>query len=55
MTGRGRVVMRAKAEVEPMGKGDREQIVVTEIPYQVNKAELLKKIADLARDKRICR
>lgn len=53
-TGRGRVVMRAKADVEPMlGKGDREQIVVTEIPYQVNKAELLKKIAELVREKKI--
>ncbi|HJK96707.1 MAG TPA: DNA gyrase subunit A [Polyangiaceae bacterium LLY-WYZ-14_1] len=53
-TGRGRVVMRARAEVEKMpGKGDREMIVVTELPYQVNKAELLKKIADLVREKRI--
>ena len=53
-TGRGRIVMRARASIEPMpGKGDREMIVVTEIPYQVNKAELLKKIADLVREKRI--
>src|SRR6185295_2346587 len=53
-TGRGRVVMRARATVEPMpGKGDREMIVVTEIPYQVNKAELLRKIAELVREKRI--
>ncbi|MCA9533352.1 MAG: DNA gyrase subunit A [Myxococcales bacterium] len=53
-TGRGRVVMRARATIEPMpGKGDREMIVVTEIPYQVNKAELLKKIAQLVREKRI--
>jgi DNA gyrase subunit A len=52
--GRGRVVMRARAEIESMpGKTDREQIVIREIPYQVNKAELLKKIADLVRDKRI--
>ena len=53
-TGRGRIVMRARATVEPMpGKGDREHIVVTEIPYQVNKAELLKKIAELVREKKI--
>jgi DNA gyrase subunit A len=53
-TGRGRVVMRARAEVEPMkGKGDREMIVVTELPYQVNKANLLKKIAELVREKKI--
>ncbi len=53
-TGRGRVVMRARAEVEPMpGKNDREQIVVTEIPYQVNKSDLLKKIAELVREKKI--
>ena len=53
-TGRGRVVMRARATIELMPKKtDREMIVVTEIPYQVNKAELLKKIADLVRDKRL--
>ncbi len=53
-TGRGRVVMRARATIEPIaGKNDREQIVVTEIPYQVNKAEMLKRIADMVRDKRI--
>ncbi len=53
-TGRGRIVMRARAQVEPIpGKTEREMIVVTEIPYQVNKAELLKKIADLVREKRI--
>jgi DNA gyrase subunit A len=53
-TGRGRVVMRARASFEPLpGKTDREMIVITEIPYQVNKAELLKKIADLVRDKRL--
>lgn len=53
-TGRGRVVMRARAIIEemPSGKG-REHIIVTELPYQVNKADLLKKIADLVRDKRI--
>jgi DNA gyrase subunit A len=53
-TGRGRIVMRARATIEELpGKGDREMIVITEIPYQVNKAELLKKIADLVRDKRL--
>jgi DNA gyrase subunit A len=53
LTGRGGVQMRAKAEIEPMKKGDRSQIVVTEIPYQVNKARLLERIADLVRDKTI--
>ena len=53
-TGRGRVVMRARASIEEMpGKGDREQIVITEIPYQVNKADLLKKIAGLVREKKL--
>ncbi|MCZ6807602.1 MAG: DNA gyrase subunit A [Deltaproteobacteria bacterium] len=53
-TGRGRIVMRARASIEQLpGKPDREMIVITEIPYQVNKAELLKKIADLVRDKRL--
>src|SRR3982750_2895017 len=51
-TGRGTVIMRAKAEIETR-KGDRESIVVTEIPYQVNKARLIEKIAELHRDKRI--
>lgn len=52
-TGRGLVIMRSKADIEPMNKSDREQIVVTEIPYQVNKARLIEKIAELVRDKRI--
>jgi DNA gyrase subunit A len=52
-TGRGSIVMRGKAEVEKTHKGDREQIVVTEIPYQVNKAKLHAKIAELMKDKRI--
>ncbi len=51
-TGRGTVVMRACAEIE-LGKRDRESIVVTEIPYQVNKARLIEKIADLAREERV--
>ena len=53
-SGRGRVVMRARATIEDMpGKSNREQIIVTELPYQVNKAELLKKIAELVREKRL--
>jgi len=52
-TGRGSIVMRARAEVEFNKKRDRESIVVTEIPYQVNKARLIEKIAELVRDKRI--
>ncbi|GAB5544763.1 MAG: DNA gyrase subunit A [Sandaracinaceae bacterium] len=53
-TGRGRVVMRARASIEEMpGKTEREQIVITEIPYQVNKADLLKKIAQLVREKKL--
>ncbi|MBT8179903.1 MAG: DNA gyrase subunit A [Eudoraea sp.] len=50
-TGRGRVVMRAKASFEEVG--GREAIVVTEIPYQVNKADMIKKTADLVNDKKI--
>ncbi len=51
-TGRGRVIMRAKTEIEDMGRG-RSRIVVTEIPYQVNKATLVEKIADLVKEKRL--
>ena len=51
-TGQGRVVMQAKAEVEEMRAG-RYQIVITELPFQVNKASLVEKIAHLARDKKI--
>lgn len=51
LTGRGRVVIRAKAEIEE--SNGREQIIVTEIPYQVNKSELIKKTADLVNDKKI--
>ncbi|OFV88628.1 MAG: DNA gyrase subunit A [Acidobacteria bacterium RBG_16_70_10] len=50
--GRGTIIMRARAEIEPR-KGDREAIVISEIPYQVNKARLIEKIAELARDERI--
>ena len=49
-TGRGRVVIRAKAFVEEAARGNRYQIVVTELPYQVNKAALLERIADLVKD-----
>jgi DNA gyrase subunit A len=52
-TGRGRVYIRARTQIEPLGKQGREAIVVTELPYQVNKARLIEKIADLVRDKRI--
>ena len=53
-TGRGSIVIRAKSHVEKVGgRGDREQIVVTELPYQVNKARLHTKIAELVRDKRV--
>jgi DNA gyrase subunit A len=51
VTGRGAIQLRAKAEIETTKKGDRSQIVVTEIPYQVNKAKLLERIAELVRDK----
>ena len=51
-TGRGSVTMRARAEIETW-KNDRERIIVTELPYQVNKARLIEKIADLVRDKKI--
>ena len=52
LTGRGRVVMRAKTEIETLPNG-RECIVVTEIPYMVNKAEMIKKIADMVNDKKL--
>src|SRR5438128_996199 len=51
-TGRGTVVMRARAEIETR-KGDKESIVVTEIPYQVNKARLVERMAELVREKRL--
>ena len=52
LTGRGRVVMRARTEVEHTASG-RECIVITEIPYMVNKAEMIKKIADMINEKKI--
>jgi DNA gyrase subunit A len=51
-TGRGKFTVRAKASIEPM-KNDRSQIIVTELPYQVNKARLIESIADLVRDKKL--
>ena len=52
-TGRGRIVIRAKAEIEVDSATGRESIVVSEIPYAVNKSELIKKIADLVEEKRL--
>ncbi|MEK1890170.1 MAG: DNA gyrase subunit A, partial [Phyllobacterium sp.] len=51
-TGRGSILMRGKVAIESM-RGDREAIVITEIPYQVNKAAMIEKMADLVREKRI--
>lgn len=51
-TGRGSVVMRGRTSIEEM-RGDRQAIVITEVPYQVNKATMIEKIAELVRDKRI--
>jgi len=51
-TGRGSILLRARSEIETR-KGDRQSIVVTEIPYQVNKAKLIERIAELVRDKTI--
>jgi DNA gyrase subunit A len=53
LTGRGTVIMRAKAEIEVSKKGDRSSIVIDEIPYQVNKARLIERIAELVREKTI--
>jgi DNA gyrase subunit A len=52
-TGRGSVQIRARAFVEKAKKGDRESIVITEIPYQVNKSRLIERIAELVRDKEV--
>jgi len=51
-TGRGRIVVRAKTDIEPMGN-NRQRIIVTEIPYMVNKAALITKIAELVHDKKL--
>jgi len=52
-TGRGRIYVRARIEIETNEKNGKETIIVTELPYQVNKARLIEKIAELVRDKRI--
>jgi len=52
-TGRGRLSIRARANFEDIGKGDRQAIIVTELPFQVNKARLLERIADLVRAKNL--
>jgi DNA gyrase subunit A len=52
-TGRGRLSVRCRAHFEDIGRGDRQAIIVTELPYQVNKARLLERIADLVRAKDI--
>lgn len=52
-TGRGRVVMRGVAEIEIAENGGRDRIIVTSIPYQVNKADMIKKTADLVNDKKL--
>jgi DNA gyrase subunit A len=52
-TGRGAITLRARAKVEENKKGDKQAIVVTEIPYQVNKARLLEKIAELVRERTV--
>jgi DNA gyrase subunit A len=52
-TGRGRVVMRARTHFEDIGKGDRQAIIVDELPYQVNKKALLEKLAEMVTEKRL--
>ena len=52
-TGRGRLSVRARVSIEEVGKGDRQAIIVTELPYQVNKARLIERIAQLVREKQI--
>ncbi|MFZ2301781.1 MAG: DNA gyrase subunit A, partial [Gallionella sp.] len=52
-TGRGRVVMRARCHFEDIGKGERQAIIIDELPYQVNKANLLMKIGEMVREKKL--
>src|SRR5512142_1562767 len=52
-TGRGRVVMRARTHFEDIGKGDRQAIIIDELPYQVNKANLLMRVGEMVREKRL--
>ena len=52
-TGRGQIIVRAKARIEPMRRSNRMQIIVSELPYQVNKAALVEKVASLVKDRKI--
>src|SRR5574340_461132 len=52
-TGRGRVIMRARCHFEDIGKGERQAIIIDELPYQVNKANLMMKIGEMVREKRL--
>jgi DNA gyrase subunit A len=53
-SGRGRIYVRGRTHIEPLGeRGDREAIIITELPYQVNKARLIERIAELVRDKKL--
>ncbi|MEC8957436.1 MAG: DNA gyrase subunit A [Nitrospinota bacterium] len=52
-TGRGIIRVRGRAEIEPISKGDRERIVINELPFQINKARLVEKIAELVREKKL--
>ena len=52
-TGRGQIIVRAKARIEPMRRSNRMQIIVSELPYQVNKAALVEKVAALVKDRKI--
>jgi DNA gyrase subunit A len=52
-TGRGIIRVRGRAEIESLERGDRERIIINELPYQVNKARMVEKIAELVRDKRL--
>ncbi len=53
MTGRGQIVVRARAEIEPMRRSSRMHIIISELPYQVNKATLVQRIATLVKDRRV--
>jgi DNA gyrase subunit A len=52
-TGRGRIYVRGRTHIEPFGDRDREAIIITELPYQVNKARLIERIAELVREKKL--
>jgi DNA gyrase subunit A len=52
-TGRGRIYVRGRTNIEPIGERDREAIIITELPYQVNKARLIERIAELVREKKL--